>query len=154
MTRKQERARARRRYERRQTALARRGEDRRRLTRLGTILGVVVGATGPLLAPFFLRGGFERTELIATKAVCQVFNHLLKIVAFSGLYPLPPGVPVPPPFAFGEHLGLIVPMAVATIFGTATGSWLLERMGERLFVVVYKVVLTAMAAQLLAEAIL
>jgi peptidyl-prolyl cis-trans isomerase B (cyclophilin B) len=56
VTRKQERARARRRYERHQAALARRGEDRRRLVRLGAILGVVVGVAvvlavvGPMLS--------------------------------------------------------------------------------------------------------
>ncbi|HEY4252956.1 MAG TPA: sulfite exporter TauE/SafE family protein [Roseomonas sp.] len=48
-------------------------------------LMVLTGVAGPLLDRFFLGGGFERREIVATKAACQVLGHLLKLIYFSGL---------------------------------------------------------------------
>jgi uncharacterized membrane protein YfcA len=48
-------------------------------------LMVVTGVAGPLLDRFFLGGGFERREIVATKAACQVLGHFLKLIYFSGL---------------------------------------------------------------------
>ena len=107
---------------------------------LGGILGVMVGAVGPLIAPFFLRGDFVKREIIATKAACQAYLHILKIVAFAGVG-----------FSFAYHGGLVVPMAAATIAGTYLGKWLLSRISERGFVVLYRVVLSVLALRLVWE---
>ncbi len=45
-------------------------------------LGGVVGATGPLIAPFFLREGWRNAYVSAPKAACQACVHLCKIVAW------------------------------------------------------------------------
>ncbi len=52
---------------------------------VSTVLMLLSGATGPLIDSFFLGGGLERRQIIATKAVCQVVNHGAKFVYFGGL---------------------------------------------------------------------
>ncbi|MEO2094665.1 MAG: sulfite exporter TauE/SafE family protein [bacterium] len=102
-------------------------------------LGVVVGATGPLIAPFFLRDGWRKEEIIATKAACQVFVHLQKIVVFGVLG-----------FAFGEELIFVLPLVIAVIFGTALGKRALAHVSEERFRLAYRVLLTALALRLVA----
>ena len=102
-------------------------------------LGVIVGATGPFLAPFFLRGGFLKEQIIGTKAACQMYIHVLKIVAFTAVG-----------FSFRTHAGLAVPMALATVAGTFTGKWLLGKLSEGRFRLLYRSVLTVLALRLLA----
>src|ERR1700736_1687021 len=41
--------------------------------------------SGPLLDTFFLGGNFERREIIATKATCQVASHFTKLIYFGGI---------------------------------------------------------------------
>lgn len=101
-------------------------------------LGIYVGATGPFIAPFFLRDDFAKEEVIATKAVCQAWGHLLKLPAFLSLG-----------FPFREHAGLIGVLLVCVILGTYTGKRLLGRVSNARFVVIYEAVLGAIALYLL-----
>lgn len=101
------------------------------------VLGVVVGAVGSILAPFFLRTGFEKEPLIATKAVCQAYSHILKIVAFGAAG-----------FSFVEQARWIAPMAIATVAGTFLGTWLLQRISDRAFYWIYRAVLTVLGLKL------
>lgn len=71
------------------------------------LVGPVVGATGILVAPFFLRDDWGRRQIIATMAVAQAGGHLLKIAAFSVNG-----------FNAFERLELLVPMAIAALVGT------------------------------------
>ena len=48
-------------------------------------LMLVAGVSGPLLDTFFLGGGMERRQIVATKAVCQVAGHFSKLVYFGAL---------------------------------------------------------------------
>jgi uncharacterized membrane protein YfcA len=48
-------------------------------------LMLLTGVAGPLLDTFFLGGGLDRREMVATKAVCQVFGHAAKLFYFGGL---------------------------------------------------------------------
>jgi len=118
----------------------------RRFTALGGAVGFLsttVGATGPLLAPFFLNLGLPRQGIVGTKAACQMLSHLAKIAVF-GLAG----------FAFAAHLGLLALLSVAVVAGTWMGSRLLESVSERAFVVLYRLVLTAVALRLVvAEAL-
>ena len=104
-------------------------------------LGVVVGATGPLIAPFFLREGWRKEEIIATKAACQVFVHIQKIVAF-GLVG----------FAFAEELPRVVPLALMVVLGTWVGKKVLRRITEKQFRLAYRLVLTGLALRLVVSA--
>jgi uncharacterized membrane protein YfcA len=114
----------------------------RRFLVLGGVVGVLnmtVGATGPLIAPFFLNLGLDRRALVGTKAACQSLGHLVKIALF-GLAG----------FAFASHLVLLVVAGACVVAGTWIGSRILERVSERFFRRLYVVVLTAIALRLLA----
>ena len=51
---------------------------------MGLIL--LTGVAGPLLDTFFLGSkAFDRKQIVATKAACQVFGHAAKLVYFGGL---------------------------------------------------------------------
>ena len=101
-------------------------------------LGMLVGATGPFIAPFFLRENVLKEELIATKAFCQAFVHLWKLPAFMSIG-----------FAYGEHTTTLATLVTMVVVGTLVGKRLLHRVSERLFVVMIKVALTVIGAKLL-----
>jgi len=118
----------------------------RRFLVLGGVVGVLnmtIGATGPLIAPFFLNLGLDRRALVGTKAACQTLGHLVKI-AFFGLAG----------FAFAPYLALLVIAGACVVAGTWIGSQILERVSERFFRWLYMGVLTVIALRLLAGEVL
>lgn len=115
------------------------------------VLGVLVGATGPLIAPFFLREHWQRQEIVGTKAACQAFTHVQKLVAFGLLAPalIDLGwITRAPRSADWLDPGVLVPMVVAVVAGTWTGKQLLGRISEERFRRLYKAVLTLVAIRL------
>ena len=105
---------------------------------LSGTLGVVIGATGPIIAPFLLREGWENEEIIATKATGQAFIHAQKIVAF--------GVAG---YVLDDMVWQLPPLIAAVIVGTYTGKWLLQYLSKDRFRLVYRVVLSAVAIRLM-----
>ncbi len=117
------------------------GHPLRRFVLLGGAVGFLnslLGATGPLIAPFFLDLGLSRQALVGTKAACQTLAHLSKIVVF-GLVG----------FVYGEYLTVLVAMSALVVVGTWLGSRLLERVNETVFTWLYRSVLTLVALRLL-----
>ncbi|MCH7869577.1 MAG: sulfite exporter TauE/SafE family protein [Myxococcales bacterium] len=115
-------------------------DPKRRFLLLGGAVGVLnttIGATGPLIAPFFLNLGLTRFALIGTKAGCQVLGHLAKLVIFGVVG-----------FAYLEYAPLLVALCLSVVVGTLVGSKLLNRVNERWFVRLYKTVLTVIAIYL------
>lgn len=113
----------------------------RRFFALGGVVGVLnvtIGATGPLIAPFFLNLGLSRFTLIGTKAACQVLGHLGKILVFGVVG-----------FAYTSYLPLLIALCLSVILGTMAGSRLLHRVDEQWFVRLYKTVLAGVAIALL-----
>jgi uncharacterized membrane protein YfcA len=116
-------------------------DPHRRFIWLGGAIGMLnmaIGATGPLAAPFFLNLGLPRQGLVGTSAACQCVGHLVKIALF-GLAG----------FAFGSWLLPLALLAGAVVAGTWVGTQLLDRVGEGLFVTLYKTLLTLIALRLL-----
>ncbi len=106
-------------------------------------LTMFLGATGPLLASVFaaLIPG-DRKALVATSAAGLIVQHGLKVIAF-GLAG----------FAFGQWLPLIAAMIATGFLGTLTGSRLLNRIPEDKFRLVFKLILTVLAADMLRRGI-
>ena len=116
-------------------------ERDRRFLVLGGVVGLLnttVGATGPLLAPFFLNLGLDRRALIGTKAACQSLGHLVKLVIFGSMG-----------FAFADFAAPLALLCAAVVGGTWAGSQILGRVGETFFLRFYKTVLTLVALRLL-----
>lgn len=115
-------------------------ESTRRFVVLGGVVGFLnptIGATGPLIAPFFLNLGLPRQGIIGTKAACQTLGHLCKIAVF--------GIAG---FAFAEWLLPLALLSAMVVAGTWLGSRLLDRVDELWFTRLYKGVLTLIAVRL------
>lgn len=111
-------------------------------TYLGLATGtaaLTVGAVGPLIAPMFARRGFVKERLIATKAVCQMLTHAMKIVAFSMLGTI----------EFDRLSLLFAVMSAAAIMGTLLGKRILTRVSNESFVLLYRIALTVAGLKVL-----
>ena len=49
------------------------------------ILMLMAGVSGPLIDSFFLGGKLDRREIIASKAICQIVSHGMKLAYFGGI---------------------------------------------------------------------
>jgi len=108
---------------------------------LGFVVGAaasLIGATGPLVAPFFLRDDLESREIVATKAAIQLTTHAAKIPAFflAG-------------FSYREHLDLLAVLVAAAVAGTLVGARVLEKLSPLAFRRVFVTVLIGVALQLI-----
>ena len=100
-------------------------------------VGMIVGATGMLIAPIFLREAWAKQRVIATLAVCQTCAHVLKITAFASYG-----------YNVFEYWYWLLPMVVAVIAGTWLGRRLHERLDEEQFRGLFRAILVILAAKL------
>ena len=103
---------------------------------IAMMLMLTTGVTGPLRDTMFLRSPFERRQIIATKAACQVFSHGFKLVYFGAL--IDQAGQVEPWF-----LGVAI---ASSIVGTSLGKLLLERLSDKQFRVWSNRLITALAS--------
>lgn len=123
-----------------------RSDPHRRFLVLGGVVGfvnVTVGATGPLIAPFFLNLGLSRQGVVGSKAACQSLGHLAKLVVFGVVG-----------FAYLDWALPLLSLSLAVIAGTWAGSHVLERVNERTFMILFKTVLTLVAVRLVLSSLL
>lgn len=90
---------------------------------LNTCMQFIAGVSGPLLDVFFVRNQMDRHAIVATKAACQTFSHLAKLVYFVNI--------------LGDQakadewaIGLAVVMAIV---GTSLSKFVLERLSDHQF---------------------
>jgi len=100
-------------------------------------VGMITGATGLLIAAFFLRAQWSKETVIATMAVCQSLAYLVKIVAFSSFG-----------YGLGDYGHLLLPMAVAAVIGTLLGRRLVGVFDERSSRIAFRLILAALALRL------
>ena len=104
-------------------------------------LMLLTGVSGPLLDQFFLGGGMERRQIVATKAVCQVFSHGAKLIYFGGLVDTAGGIdPV--------MAGLAI---AASMTGTSLARPVLERLTDTQYRRWATHIITAIAVVYLAQ---
>ncbi len=108
---------------------------------ISSVLTMFVGATGPFIQAILLPLQLDRKGLIATHAVMMAAQHLLKVIAFSVI-----GMALMP------WLPLVAAMIASGFLGTVLGTRLLEKMPERLFQMILKILLTLIALDLLRRA--
>lgn len=115
-------------------------EPNRRFLLMGGATGFLnptIGATGPLIAPFFLNLGLTRFTLIGTKAACQALGHVAKIIVFGVVG-----------FVYTAYLPLLAALSASVIIGTYVGTRILHGVNELWFIRLYKSVLTLVALHL------
>lgn len=90
-----------------------------------TALQLLSGVSGPLLDAFFVRSDYDRRQVVATKAACQIVTHIAKLVYFG--------------FLVGEVTGaafdpvvLMVAVSMA-ILGTVLSRRVLEALTDHSF---------------------
>ncbi|MBI2519241.1 MAG: sulfite exporter TauE/SafE family protein [Bdellovibrio sp.] len=105
---------------------------------ISTFLGLFVGATGPLIAPFYLSENWKKDVLVATKAACQVFTHLLKVATFIIMG-----------FAVSHHLLLLMGMLAMVFIGNYIGKWILDKLPDRWFIWAFKSLIVILSARMI-----
>ncbi|MBN21037.1 MAG: hypothetical protein CL678_07090 [Bdellovibrionaceae bacterium] len=105
---------------------------------IATFLSLFIGATGPLIAPFFIRENLDKMKLVGTKAACQLFVHSGKLVVFflSG-------------FAFSEYWKEIIVLSISVIAGNKLGKSLLQFIPEKAFRIVFKLIISLLSVRML-----
>ena len=114
----------------------------------GTIYGslcmtliLLTGVAGPLIDTFFLGGKLDRREIVATKAVCQIFGHAAKLLYFGGIID-----------QAGSVDPLVAGLAIAaSMIGTTLAAHLLEAMTDRQFRTWANGIITAIAGYYVAH---
>ena len=109
---------------------------------VGAISGlssIFVGATGPLIAPFFLSKKLLKKDIIANKAACQMITHCTKIPLFIYLFNV----------NYLEEYTILLPVIIAVFFGTNFGKKILSFIPEKLFKKLFKIALFIIAIKLI-----
>jgi len=103
------------------------------------LASIFVGATGPLIAPFFLNSNLSKENIIANKAACQMITHLTKIPLFIFFFSVN---------YIGEYK-LLFPLILAVFIGTNFGKKILNMIPEKLFIRLFKTTLFIIALKLI-----
>ncbi|MGB7432634.1 MAG: sulfite exporter TauE/SafE family protein [Ahrensia sp.] len=107
-----------------------------------TGLTMFLGATGPLVIALFAKRFAERITLVATAALAMVFQHAVKVMAFSLLG-----------FAFAPWAPLIGAMIATGYAGTLIGVRLLAAFEEGRFRFWFKILLTSLGAMMVIRSV-
>ena len=105
-----------------------------------SFLSALLGSVGPLMAPFFLAYGLVKGAYIGTEALSTVVMHVTKLVAYRESAILPMHAIVS-----GLALG---PIMVA---GSFAGKRVVDRLPERVFVLIIDITLLAAGVMFLAR---
>lgn len=105
---------------------------------LSGLASPTLGATGPLIAPFFHAAIDSRLVLVGTLAAAQAMGHLAKVAVFGA-----------DGFAFLDHLGLVAVGSAGVVVGTWIGTRLLHRADEATFQLLFRWAITVVSVRLL-----
>jgi uncharacterized membrane protein YfcA len=95
-----------------------------------SFLSALLGSVGPLMAPFFLAYGLVKGAYIGTEALSTVVMHVTKLVAYRQT-----SILTRSDVMIGLALGPIM------ILGSLLGKRIVDRMPEKVFVVIIEAVL-------------
>ncbi|MGJ8669220.1 MAG: sulfite exporter TauE/SafE family protein [Oceanococcus sp.] len=104
---------------------------------LNGVFGMIIGATGLVIGPFFLDPSWRRETTVGTLAICQCVGHATKIAAFGMI-----GI------GLHQHWQLLLPLMVAVALGTVLGRQLMRSLSHEQFVRLFRLVLAVLAIRL------
>ncbi len=102
---------------------------------------IFIGATGPLIAPFYLSANLSKEEIIANKAACQMVSHLGKVPLFLLFFKV----------NYLAEYSILLPMTLAVFIGTNFGKKVLSFIPEILFRKIFKIALSIIAIRLIIQ---
>ncbi len=111
---------------------------------LSGVSTVFIGATGPLIAPFFLQESLTKENIIANKAACQAVTHIGKIPLFIIFFNV----------HYIEQYHIFLPLVLAVYIGTNFGKMILGIIPEHIFKILFKSALLIIAVKLILSNIL
>ena len=103
------------------------------------LASVFVGATGPLIAPFFLNSKLTKENIIVNKAACQMITHLTKIPLFIYFFNV----------NYLDEYSILIPLILSVYLGTTLGKKILNFIPENFFSILFKACLTMIALRLI-----
>jgi uncharacterized membrane protein YfcA len=95
-----------------------------------TFLSALMGSVGPIMAPFFLAYGLVKAAYIGTEAMSTVVMHITKLVAYRNASVLS-----------GHAVIVGLALGPVMILGSFIGKKIVDRIPERVFVVIIETVL-------------
>lgn len=102
---------------------------------------LLTGVAGPLLDTYFLGGKLDRREIVATKAMCQIIGHAVKLAYFGGI--------VDQAAALDPLLAAVA--VLASVLGTTLAKRYLEAMSDQQYRTWAGRIITAIAAFYVAQ---
>lgn len=106
---------------------------------VSSFVSALLGSVGPLMAPFFLAYGLIKGAYIGTEALSTVVMHVTKLIAYRESAILPVHA-----ILSGLALGPIM------VIGSLAGKHIVDRLPERVFVLIIDVTLLAAGVLFLA----
>tara|TARA_Y100001970_G_scaffold293689_1_gene442387 strand:+ start:3334 stop:4083 length:750 start_codon:yes stop_codon:yes gene_type:complete len=103
------------------------------------LASIFVGATGPLIAPFFLNENLTKEEIIGNKAACQMVSHITKIPIFIYFFNM----------SYIKESAILLPLIIAVFVGTNVGKKILDLIPEIIFKKLFKITLFIIAIKLI-----
>lgn len=104
---------------------------------------LVAGASGPLLDLFYLNSGFDRREIVATKAITQTLGHLTKLGYYGALFGLAQETPAP----------MLATALIASVAATRLGTLILTKVSNEHFRRASQVLILAIATLCIVNAV-
>ena len=108
-----------------------------------TGLSMVVGATGPLTMTLLLKDYKDKNKVVATGAALMSITHILKVFVFMYFG-----------FVFFDYIGVIVAMIIGAISGSWVATKLRDKIDGKRFTMILKVLLSALAIQVIVKVFL
>ena len=97
-----------------------------------SFLSALLGSVGPLMAPFFLAYGLVKGAYIGTEALSTVVMHVAKLAAYRGAAVL-------------SDASILIGLAIGPLMiaGSWAGKRIVDRLPERVFVLLIEATMTA-----------
>ena len=105
-----------------------------------TGLSMVVGATGPLTMTLLFKDYEDKNKVVATGAALMSITHILKVFVFMYFG-----------FVFFDYIGIIVAMIIGAVSGSWVSTKLRNKIDGKKFTMILKVLLSALAIQVIVK---
>jgi uncharacterized membrane protein YfcA len=102
------------------------------------ILNILVGVIAPLLAVILKQSITEKKSIVGTLGYFGLIGNLLKIIGFSLIG-----------FSFYEYIDTFLIIIPATLVGSRVGQLLLNKISNKIFMIIFQIILIGLAIRLL-----